>query len=260
MSFIWYELMTTDPDAAAGFYGAVVGWRIADSADPAAGSQDYRMIVRDDGGNAGGVLRLTQEMCDAGASPMWIPYLYSDDVDRLLTAVAAEGGTVQMPATDLPVGRIGMVTDPQGVPIYVMDPIPPEGAPDAVSDVFSPDAPQRASWNELASPDQAASKTFYARHFGFAFNEVMSMGDMGDYCFIDKGELRLGAIMRRQDETQPAAWLTYFRVPSIAAAGDAIRNQGGTILLAPHEVPTGDWVLIAADPQGAGFGLVGAER
>ena len=28
-SFIWYELMTTDPDGAAAFYGPVVGWRIS---------------------------------------------------------------------------------------------------------------------------------------------------------------------------------------------------------------------------------------
>ncbi len=259
MSFIWYELMTTDPDAAAGFYGEVVGWKIADGPDPQSGDQDYRMIVRDDGGNAGGVLRLSKEMCDAGAAPMWIPYLYTNDVDALLKTIQSEGGTLQMPPTDLPVGRIAMVTDPQGVPIYVMDPIPPAGAPDAVSDVFSPDARQRVSWNELASPDLNASKAFYARHFGFEFNDVMSMGDMDDYCFIDRADVRLGAIMQRQDDGQPGAWLMYFRVPSIAAANAAIVKQGGNVLLPPHEVPTGDWVLIATDPQGAGFGLVGAQ-
>ena len=26
-SFIWYELMTTDPKAAEAFYASVVGWR-----------------------------------------------------------------------------------------------------------------------------------------------------------------------------------------------------------------------------------------
>lgn len=31
-SFIWYELMTTDANAAAAFYGNVVGWKIADRA------------------------------------------------------------------------------------------------------------------------------------------------------------------------------------------------------------------------------------
>ena len=60
--FIWYELMTPDPDAAATFYGAVVGWTIAAHSDPAAGAQDYRMIGRSDDGMAGGVLKLTGEM------------------------------------------------------------------------------------------------------------------------------------------------------------------------------------------------------
>ena len=33
-SFIWYELMPSDANAAAKFYGAVVGWKIADRSDP----------------------------------------------------------------------------------------------------------------------------------------------------------------------------------------------------------------------------------
>jgi uncharacterized protein len=32
-SFIWYELMTPDATAAAKFYGAVVGWKIAERGD-----------------------------------------------------------------------------------------------------------------------------------------------------------------------------------------------------------------------------------
>ena len=31
--FIWYELMTTDPEAATKFYGEVVGWKIADHSE-----------------------------------------------------------------------------------------------------------------------------------------------------------------------------------------------------------------------------------
>jgi len=257
--FIWYELMTTDPDAAADFYGAVVGWNIG-APEPDGGEQDYRLIGRDDGGAAGGVLRLSDAMCEGGARPMWMPYLHSADVDATLRAIEADGGQVQMSASDLPVGRIAMVTDPQGVPIYVMDPVPPADAPDATSDVFSPDDVQRVGWNELASPDLLASKAFYAKHFGFEFNESMSMGEMGDYCFIDRGGRRLGAIMQRQDPEQPAVWLQYFRVPAIAAAKAAVERNGGTVLMGPQEVPTGDWIVLALDPQGAGFGLVGAKE
>ena len=32
-SFIWYELMTSDADAAAKFYGTVIGWKIGARAD-----------------------------------------------------------------------------------------------------------------------------------------------------------------------------------------------------------------------------------
>jgi len=166
-----------------------------------------------------------------------------------------------MPATDIPnVGRIAMVTDPQGVPFYLMTPLPPAGQTDASSDVFDRHAPQHVNWNELASPDLAGAKAFYSRQFGFEFNETMNMGPMGDYCFIDHHGQRLGAIMQRQDDRQPLMWLFYFGVPSIAAARRAIEANGGQVLMGPMEVPTGEWIVIATDPSGAGFGLTGPKE
>lgn len=255
--FIWYELMTTEPDAAARFYGDVVGWTIGPK--PEGSDMDYRMIQRADGGNAGGVLGLSPEMSAGGARPLWMPYLYADSVDAKVAAIVDEGGEEQMPATDLPVGRIAMVKDPQGVPIYLMNPVPPPGMPAGESDVFSVTQPQRVRWNELASPDLEASKSFYSRHFGFEFNNSMPMGEMGDYCFIDRDGRTLGAIMQRQDDRQPAVWLLYFGVPSVAEAKRKIEAGGGTVLMGPHEVPGGDWIIVATDPQGAGFGVVGPQ-
>jgi predicted enzyme related to lactoylglutathione lyase len=220
---------------------------------------DYRMIGRSDGKFEGGVLRLSADMQQHGARPLWIAYLSTPDVDRQLSAIVAAGGKVEMPATNLPVGRIAMVTDPQGVPFYLMAPVPPPGVPDATSDVFNRHAPQRVNWNELASPDLSASKAFYSRHFGFEFNEAMDMGPMGDYCFIDHHGQRLGGVMQRQDdaERQPPAWLFYIGVPSIAAAARAIGANGGKVLAGPRELPTGEWIVVATDPAGAGFGLSG---
>ena len=37
--FIWYELITSDPDAASAFYSPMLGWSIADSGMP---DLDYR--------------------------------------------------------------------------------------------------------------------------------------------------------------------------------------------------------------------------
>src|SRR3546814_12664454 len=84
------------------------------------------MIGRGDGGNAGGVLALNADMLAGGARPAWMGYLEVADVDAAVAAIEADGGAVHMPATDLPVGRIAMVSDPQGAVFYVMDPNPPE--------------------------------------------------------------------------------------------------------------------------------------
>jgi uncharacterized protein len=259
-SFIWYELMTTDASAAAKFYGAVVGWKIAEHGNPeAAGGRDYRPIVRDDGGMAGGVLQLTKDMLAHSARPTWLGYLSVKDVDSAVKAIEADGGRTHLPKMSLPVGDIAMVADPMGTPFYVMRAIPPPGKPDATSDVFDTSTAQHVRWNELASPDLARAKVFYAKHFGFELKDVMPMGAMGDYCFIDHGGRRIGAIMQKPAQSPLASWLFYFGVQSITAARRAIEAGGGKIVNEPHQVPGGDWIVVGNDPEGAAFGCVGAK-
>ena len=257
-SFIWYELMTPDPRSAGRFYGAVVGWHIAERADQD-GDIDYRMIRRADGGYNGGVLGLTPGMMAQGARPGWLGYLHVADLDATVKAIEADGGRLLMPRKRLPVGDIALVTDPMGTPFYVMAPIPPPERPDARSDVFHPAAAQHVRWNELASSDQSRAEQFYSKHFGFAFTERMPMGALGSYDFIDHGGIRLGAILQRRPQQPNDGWLFYFGVPSVLAAKEAIERGKGKVIAGPHPVPGGDWIIIAADPQGATFGVVGPQ-
>src|SRR5919197_5283785 len=81
--FIWYELMTPDPEGSKAFYDAVVGWSFGEGA---AEYQGYRMINTADGGFAGGVLPLTDEMQQHGARPIWLGYIYVADVDQAVSA------------------------------------------------------------------------------------------------------------------------------------------------------------------------------
>ena len=178
---------------------------------------------------------------------------------QAVAAIEQAGGKALMPATDIPnVGRIAMVADPQGAPFYVMKPIPPAGRPEAQSDVFSPDKPGRDSWNEISTTDPAAARKFYGDQFGWDTNDFMDMGEMGEYRFIDHHGQRLGALCGTMPGGQ-SKWRFYFRVASIAAAKDIAEAGGGTIAMGPHQVPTGDWILIGTDPQGAEFALVGGE-
>lgn len=259
--FIWYELMTSDPDAAARFYGAVVGWTIAAHSDPGApGGVDYRMIVRSDGGNAGGVLRLGADMIAGGARPGWLAYLYVDDVDAAVAGITADGGTVHMAAQDLPVGRMAMVADPQGAPFYVMKPVPPAGQDGAESDVFSMGEPQHMRWNELATRDPDAAIAFYKKHFGWGQEGEMDMGEMGAYRFIQHGETGIGAVMPLMEGYPAPVWTFYIGVDDIDRAREAVAANGGTITNEPMEIPGGEYAMNAIDPQGAAFGLVGPRK
>jgi predicted enzyme related to lactoylglutathione lyase len=252
-SNVWYELMTPDSDGAAKFYGALVGWSIG---DPIGGDQDYRMVGRSDGGFAGGVLRINDEMQGHGAKPIWLGYIGVDDVDATVAAVESRGGKALMPAFDIPQGRIAMVADPQGAPFYVMKPVPPAEKPEAQSDVFSPVEVQRVSWNELSTSDPAAARKFYTELFGWDDGEFMDMGEMGEYRFLDHAGTRIGALCGVMPGGQPR-WRYYIRVPSIAKAKAAAEANGGTIHMGPHQVPTGEYIIIGSDPQGAEFALVG---
>ena len=257
-AFIWYELMTTDPEGAKAFYDAVVGWDI----QPGTGAaMDYRMIKRAGGGHAGGVLVLTDAMVSGGARPAWLGYVAVPDVDAAVASFEQAGGRAHMPATDMPgVGRIAMVADPQGAPLYLMNPTPPTDDREAVSDIFSVDKPQHVRWNELAASDPAAAIAFLEQQFGWRKDGEMSMGDLGAYEFISHEGTMIGAVMPLMPGMSHAAWSFYFGVEDIDRAAEAIRGAGGTITAEPMQIPGGEYSLSAIDSEGASFGLVGPRK
>lgn len=249
-SFIWYELLTTDPDDAAAFYGELIGWTVR--AHEGGGVDGYRIFEAADGGVAG-LMRMPSEATAAGARPGWFGYVGVDDVDRTTAAAEAAGATVTAPPQDLPgVGRFAMISDPGGAPLYLM-----RGASDQPSRSFAPELYGHCSWNELSSDDPAGAIAFYKGLFGWTEGECMPMGEMGDYQMLDLGGRSFGAVMRRTPDGPPSAWQFYFYVPGIDAAAARAKAAGATIFYGPSEIPGGDVILIGADRQGAMFALVG---
>jgi uncharacterized protein len=257
--FIWYELMTSDAAGARDFYAAVIGWDIDTQSDA---PMDYRMISASDGPVAG-LLPLTTEMQAGGARPCWMGYITVSDVDACAAAIKAAGGSIHMEPWDIEgVGRSAFVADPQGVMFYIMKPTPPTDNPDAQSTSFAADTPMvgHCAWNELSTTDPEAAKAFYGAQFGWVQEGEMDMGPLGKYEFWWDGAKRfmLGAVMPKMAEMPVPFWTYYFRVPDIDAACSAISASGGSVIQEPIEIPGGDYSLVAADPQGAAFGLVGA--
>jgi len=266
-SHIWYELLTSDADAATAFYSDVVGWSIGtfcpdggDAAAPAGEGvpppMDYRILTAPDGGGVGGLMNLPDGAEASGMRPGWFGYVGVDDVDASVESIVAAGGKVYMPAFDLAgVGRIAMVADGQGAAFYVM-----RGASDGTSTAFDHAAFGHIAWNELTTTDVPAALDFYTGRFGWTKGDVMPMGPMGDYQFINQGDDMIGAMMPSQPESGPPAWRYYFHVPDIDAAAASLGAGGGTILHGPAEIPGGEYSIIAVDPQGASFGLVGPRK
>jgi len=246
---IWYELITGDVATAKAFYSAIVGWTTSEFPSPD-GGMPYT-IWNADGVGVGGLL----EMADAPAGPGWFGYFHVADVEAKVAANRAAGGATHFGPIDVAnVGRIALIADPQGVPLYLMTPDPAMGDQDSTA--FSTTLPMRCAWNELTTLDTTTALPFYGDLLGLVSTESMSMGPMGDYLFLEVGETQIGAMMNRSAPEQPVKWTFYFRVADVDTAAEQVAAAGGTIIMGPMEVPGGERIVIALDPTGASVGFV----
>lgn len=255
-SWIWYELMSPDPDGSKAFYEAVVGWAMTTGHGD---DTNYGFIACPDGGMTGGLMRLTAEMQQHGARTCWIGYLGVDDVDASVSAIKAAGGNCHMPPFDIEMaGRVAMVTDCCGAPFYVMTPKTPPGGGESTAFSARPN-PGRCGWNELLADNADHAAAFYTAQFGWTLPDAMDMGPMGKYQFIAHDGGTIGAIMGKPDAVPAPTWNHYFWIDSAAAAIERITAAGGKVINGPQEVPGPLWTVQGIDPQGAMFALVGGK-
>jgi uncharacterized protein len=242
---LWYELMTTDPTAAKAFYTKVVGWTTA----PFEGSpQPYDMWMRPDNDSMGGVMKIPDGM---NFPPHWGMYVGVPKLDDAAAQIQRLGGSALSEVIDVPtVGRMRTMKDPQGGMFSIYEPASPP-KPETEP------KPGDVSWHELYTTDAEAAMKFYTQLFGWKPTETMDMGPMGKYYMFNRPHGMIGGMMNKPPEMAhvPPNWQIYFRVPDITAAIDRIKANGGQILNGPMEVPGGDWVVNAMDPQGSAFSL-----
>jgi len=245
--FVWYDLMTTDPEQAKRFYGDVVGWEIESWQG---GPMPYDMWKADHGA-IGGVMELPREARDMGAPPHWLCYIGTPDVDATCQQAKSLGGKVVKEPMDIPeVGRFAVLTDPQGAYFCAFTP---------GGDMPGLEGwPRRGdfSWHELMTTDYQAAFQFYSELFGWETTSEMDMGEMGKYHMYGLKGVPFGGMMKQPPGMNtPPFWLFYAMVDNADAATDRARNAGATVLNGPMEVPGGDRVAVLQDPQGAGFGV-----
>lgn len=243
--FIWYELITSDMDAAERFYSSVIGWK----GQPFGEGMPYVVMNVGERGVAG-IMTMPTDVASSGMPSMWVGYIYAEDVDAATESLKAAGGKVHQPPTDIPeVGRFSVVADPQGATFMMMTPNGPDMPPVPTGTAG------HIGWHELYATDWASAFDFYAGQFGWTKTRTTDMGPMGTYQLFAVDGVEFGGMMNKPDEIPVPAWAYYFNVPDINAAAKRVIDNGGKVLMGPHEVPGGMWILQGMDPQGANFAL-----
>ena len=246
--FIWYELMTTDVEAARTFYSNVVGWQTRDSGMPGMRYELFGM----DGKDVGGMMSMPDP---AEHKAMWMAHIYTPDVDAAAAAVTERGGSILRPPTDIPhVGRFAVVRDPQSA-VYLL--FQPGGG--GVWEPLGAQAVGNIGWHELVTTDWEAAWEFYSGLYGWTKHMAVDMGPMGTYQTFMSTDTQGGGMMTMPPPMQaagaPPHWTYYLTVDSIQAAKQRVLDAGGKVTHEPSEVPGGAWILQGIDPQGARFAL-----
>lgn len=241
----WYELATPDLTAAASFYGATLGWTVADSGTP---GMQYHIASMGKVGVAG------MMQAEPGQPQAWGIYFAVDDVDATTAAATGKGAKVMVPPTDIPgTGRFAILIDPQGATFSILQPQPMETPPE--TSAFDQSLPGHGNWHELITPNPTAALAFYADLFGWTETRSMPMGPDMTYHLIGRAGLEIGGTC-----ALPGAaphWKPYFGIASAKAALAQVTAAGGTVLHGPDEVPGGTFTLQIKDAQGVALALVG---
>jgi predicted enzyme related to lactoylglutathione lyase len=108
-------------------------------------------------------------------------------------------------------------------------------------------------WLDISVPDVAAAKEFYGAVIGWDFEDQGS--DMGDYVIASRHGNDAAGLGPLQSPDQPTAWMLYFAVDDIGATIQAVRDNGGQVIMDRTEMAGVSNMAVVADNQGVAIGL-----
>jgi predicted enzyme related to lactoylglutathione lyase len=233
-TFCWVDLGTDDAAGAKRFYGGLFGWEFDDLPT---GEQGTYSTCRLDG-------RAVAGLYDGAERPGWGSYVSVEDAGRAAERARELGAEVLVEPFDTPGGgRVATVRDPAGAVVSVSQPGESFGA-----ELVNQDGTW--TWNELVSPDLAAARGFYTELFGWTAEDLPGPFPRTSFTL---GDLLIGGGHAPAPQEDPAPrWSITFWVPDADEAAATAGKLGGTVLLAPMDIPVGRFTVIA-DPQGATF-------
>ncbi len=237
----WADLSVPDVPTAVEFYSEVLGWSLVDSGE----EMGHYHIAQVRGHAAAGLGPVMAE----GQPSFWTIYIASDDVDATAKLVEEHGGSIVVPAMDIPGnGRMCIATDPTGGTFGVWQAQGMNGA-GIVNE------PGGIAWEDARLTDVEAGRRFYTEVFGWSYDEIPGL-ELSVYGTFGKGGPPLGGLggLFGDPEGTPSYWLVYFGVADADTAIASLERLGGQVLRPAEDTPFGRMAVVA-DPFGAPFAL-----
>lgn len=232
----WVDLGTADTEAAARFYGELLGWSAVFDPRPEAGG--YGMFTL-----RGRTVAGTGPQASPGP-PYWAVYVSVADVDETAAKITQNGGKLLAGPMDVfTAGRMAVAQDRAGTVFSLWQPGDHIGA-EIVNE------PGAFTWNELATTDLAGTRDFYGSVFGWG---TQSEGG-GDHAAIFTVEDNVVCGAHAANPGEPPAWVVWFAVEDCDASTAQASALGGTVHMPPMDMGFGRGAVLA-DPQGAVFGI-----
>jgi uncharacterized protein len=245
--FCWVDLASPDVDAAAAFYGDLLGWR----REPYEPDPDGYWYFRKGGKLVAGLETLRTE----GQVPAWLGYVSVDDVAATAGTVGDAGGTVLVEPLDVPggAGSLAVCQDTEGAAFALWRPGELNGA-QLVNEVGC------WTWNNLLTRDVDAAIDFYGRVFGWTATQPQGAPDFIWNWHVDgqRWPEGMAGLMHMGTEMPPYVpphWQVYLMVESIDAALEHNKAGGGNVVYGPVDTPIARMASVV-DPQGANIALL----
>lgn len=133
----------------------------------------------------------------------------------------------------------------------------PKQIPALVEPATNVQIPGKLVWSDIFSTEPNSSARFYGALFDWTSRTFTD--DNGKYIILGSEKGPVMGVVRgpdRKDKRPSARWLSYFSSDNVSAAVDMITANKGRVLAGPLAVPDRGLHVIAADPEGALFGLM----
>lgn len=227
--FVWRELLSQDPASSSRFYSELFDGSF-DARDP------QHAQISSSGTAIGGLVQVPYPSLPT----FWQPYVSVADVEASAKLAVAAGCTQTAGPVESQ-GDVMVLSDPQGAAFGVRHAAMGDPA------VVAKPAPGSFCWEQLSTPDAAASLAIYSATFGWS--HAAFRGQEGMSVFSLEGT-EVASVMQGPVD-MPAHWLSYVAVDALSSATARASRLGGSVLIERVELPGPGAFAVLQDPLGA---------